>query len=69
MADGRALAIVPGAIRLGLRCTCPYWLAFGAAVVTVGGLLAAGPAAKYSSAGRQPLRLLRLRHGLLLLLE
>ncbi|HEU4726776.1 MAG TPA: hypothetical protein VFT22_02775, partial [Kofleriaceae bacterium] len=58
------------ALRLGLPRTCAYWLAFRAALVArLGSLLAGGSPAEHGAAGRQSLRLLRLRHGLFLFLE
>jgi hypothetical protein len=69
-ADHRTRRRVTGWRRAALGLARPYWLALRAAVVAaIRGLLAAGPPAKYGATGREPLRLLRLRHRLLLFLE
>lgn len=59
------------AVRLGLRCPRANGLALGAALVTGGlaGLVTRRPSPEHRAARLEPLRLLRLRHGLLLLFE
>jgi hypothetical protein len=64
MTRGRCMTI-----RLRLRRTWPYGLALCAAFVTGFGRLVTGGSAAEDGPRCQPLRLLRLRHGLLLLLE